>query len=283
MKKIFTILVLALSILESCSTSKNVETKLLEEKIIDIAYGAFPSSRMDLFLPARRNNQTPFIIFIHGGGWQAGDKKDLSDLQNYVLTHGIASASINYRYVDDKSIHFTQLLADVDSAMSYCITHSNEWKTRDSKFTLSGFSAGAHLSLLSGYTTSYKISAIIALSSVTDLTDMPLWSQTELLPLIYKLTGSTFTLGQPLNPEFAAASPLFRIKNIPTLLIYGSKDVVVPTSQSLRLHEKLNEKGFTNKIISIAAAPHNLNIETDSATRLLIYDAVVNWTFKYGK
>ena len=118
---------------------------------------------------------------------------------------------------------------------------------------------------------------------MTDLTDKPLWSQTELVPLIYKLTGSTSTSGQLLNPEFAAASPLFHIKNIPTLLIYGSKDVVVPTSQSLRLQEKLNENGFTNRVMSIAAAPHNLNIETDSATRVLIYDALVNWTFKYGK
>ena len=283
MKELLTVLIIVSSLLESCITSKSSQTKLKEEKIMDIAYGSFPSSRMDLFLPAKRNHQTPFIIFIHGGGWVVGDKTDLTDLQNYTLTHGIASANINYRYVDDDSTHFNQLLADVDSAMSYCIIHSNEWGTRNTKFTLSGFSAGAHLSLLSGYTTSKQISAIIALSSVTDLTDKPLWSQTELVPLIYKLTGSTFTSGQLLNPEFAAASPLFHIKNIPTLLIYGSKDVVVPTSQSLRLQEKLNENGFTNRVMSIAAAPHNLNIETDSATRVLIYDALVNWTFKYGK
>lgn len=250
---------------------------------MDIAYGSFPSSKMDLFLPARRNNQTPFIIFIHGGGWVTGDKKDLSDLQNYALSRGIASANINYRSVDDSSTHFTQLLTDIDSAMSYCSNHSDDWGTKVTKFTLSGFSAGAHLSLLSGYMTSKKISAIIALSPVTDLTDMPTWSQTELLPVVYKLTGSTFISGQPLSPEFAAASPIFHIKNIPTLLIYGSKDVVVPTSQSVRLQEKLSENKFTNKAISIPEARHNLNIETDSATRLLIYEALVNWTFKYGK
>lgn len=282
MKKMFFFLI-SVFIFGAYTIYKNIETKAKKERIFDIAYGSLPSSKMNLFLPENRNGKTPFIIFIHGGSWLAGDKNDLNDLQNYTLMQGIASANINYRSVDDKATHFTQLLADIDSAITYCISHAEEWKTRNTKFTLSGFSAGAHLALLSGYTTSKQVSAIIALSPVTDLTDIPMWSQTELLPVIYKLTGSTFTEGRLINPEFSAASPIFHIKNIPTLLIYGSKDVVVPPNQSLRLQQKLNENKFKNKVISIPGAPHNLNILEVPATRLSIYNALVDWTFKYGK
>src|SRR6059058_4915147 len=42
----------------------------------DLPYvtGGLPSQRLDLYLPGGAVQNPPLVVFIHGGGWQAGSK-----------------------------------------------------------------------------------------------------------------------------------------------------------------------------------------------------------------
>lgn len=68
------IAVTLLAFITGCTSTKKIATNFTEEKIMDVAYGSFPSNKMDVYLPTNRNAQTPFVILIHGGGWVLGDK-----------------------------------------------------------------------------------------------------------------------------------------------------------------------------------------------------------------
>ncbi|MBZ5856831.1 alpha/beta hydrolase [Flavihumibacter profundi] len=274
-----------LALISGCTSSKKAGLMAGEKKLTDVAYGSFPSSKMDVYLPANRNAQTPFVILIHGGAWLWGDKQSDTPTQDSLLAHGIACANINYRFVDTLQTHYPQMLADIDSAVNYCIAHASEWNTRKDKFIISGASAGGHLSLLYGYTTNKKISAIIAECPATDLTDTAVLNyeaKIGLLQAIHKMTNAIYTPGQPLGPEFAASSPIYHVKNIPTLIIHGNGDRTVPYSQSVDLDKKLTAKNIIHKLITIPGADHDLNLK-DPATKNMVYKEVVDWAWKYGK
>ena len=268
-----------------CNTTKKIAVNFTEEKIMDVAYGSFLSSKMDVYLPANRNAQTPFVILIHGGGWILGDKSLDHPTQDTLLAHGIACANINYRFADSLQTHYRQMLADIDSAVNYCIAHADNWNTRKDNFIISGGSAGGHLSLLYGYTTNKKVSAIIAECPPTDLTDTVMLNyatKVGLLPVVHKMTGGTYTPGQSPGTQFSESSPIYHVKNIPTLIIHGTADKTVLYSQSVALDKMLTSKNITHKLISIPGADHDCNMK-DPATRTMVYKEIVDWAWKYGK
>ena len=56
---------------------------------LDIAYGPGIRNRYDLFLTPRRGTQVPLAIYIHGGVWQRGDRKDYSCVADHLVARGI--------------------------------------------------------------------------------------------------------------------------------------------------------------------------------------------------
>lgn len=62
----------------------------------DIAYGADPRQRLDIYLP-EGEGPFPCVVDIHGGAFRVGDKADMP-VSEAVLAAGIAVVRINYRY-----------------------------------------------------------------------------------------------------------------------------------------------------------------------------------------
>ncbi len=64
------------------------------KQLIDVAYGNHPRQVLD-FYQAKSDKPTPVVFYIHGGGWQGGDKKTNPKA---FLDKGISVVAINYRY-----------------------------------------------------------------------------------------------------------------------------------------------------------------------------------------
>ena len=62
-----------------------------------VPYGNHERQVLD-FYQAKSDKPTPLVLFIHGGGWQGGDKSGVGNVKPY-LDAGISVAAINYRYV----------------------------------------------------------------------------------------------------------------------------------------------------------------------------------------
>ena len=283
MKLRFTAIII-LSLICSFGFTKANAQDITEQKIRNVAYGSFRSSKMDVYLPANRNAKTPFVILIHGGAWIMGDKFLNTSVQEAMLAKCIASININYRFADNLQTHYPEMLADIDSAVNYCIAHAAEWQTRKDGFITCGHSAGGHLALLYAYSTNKKISAIIAESAPTDVTDtafLNYQASIGMITVVEKMANGKYVAGQPQPAGYKASSPIYYVKNIPTLLIHGTLDKTVPYSQSVKLDALLQSKKIVHKFIPIEGAGHDLNLN-DPKTKNMITDEMITWAFKYG-
>lgn len=70
-----------------------------DDALIDLAYGDDARHRLDLF-PGNSSasvHQTPLVIVIHGGYWQALDKADNRHVCRSLCEAGCTVALLNYR------------------------------------------------------------------------------------------------------------------------------------------------------------------------------------------
>jgi acetyl esterase/lipase len=287
MKHITLLLAGWLFVAAACTKSETPAPPATQEaKMLNISYGADARNKMDVYLPKDRNSATPFVILIHGGGWTTGDKADMRGFQDLLLARGFASMSMSYRFVN-ATVHYEELMQDVNRAINYCLDKSGEWNIRNTKLIIAGASAGAHMALLYGYKYDGggKISGIVSMCGPTDLTDPVMLNYAASIGLsgvINALAGATYVSGQPLDAKFAAASPLKQAKNIPTLMFHGTADLTVPYSQAVLLNNHLTQLNYNHKLVTITGAGHDLGINVP-ANLILIEGEFRNWIETYSR
>lgn len=118
------------------------------ESILDVPYGTHPRQVLD-FYPAQADKPTPVVFYIHGGGWQAGDKKTNPKA---FLDKGISVVAINYRYVRngvEQQIEppVKAPLEDAARALQFVRSQAAEWNLDKTRIGATGGSAGACSSL----------------------------------------------------------------------------------------------------------------------------------------
>lgn len=119
----------------------------------DVAYGTHPRQKID-FWKAPSDKPTPLLLYIHGGGWMAGDKSGFgskNDLKPY-MDAGISVAAINYRFIqqamEEKVVPPVKApLHDAARALQFIRSKSSEWNLDKTRVAASGGSAGACSSL----------------------------------------------------------------------------------------------------------------------------------------
>jgi acetyl esterase/lipase len=116
---------------------------------VNVPYGTHERQVLD-FWQAKSDKPTPLVLYIHGGGWQNGDKKGFN-AQPY-LNAGISVAAINYRFVKqavDLKIEppVKAPLEDAARALQFIRSKASEWNIDKKRIGATGGSAGACSSL----------------------------------------------------------------------------------------------------------------------------------------
>jgi len=118
----------------------------------NVAYGSHERQVLDIW-KANSNQPTPLVLYIHGGGWQNGDKSSLSGsaIRQY-LDAGISVAAINYRYVKQAAALKIEPpvkapLEDAARALQFLRSKAKEWNLDKRRIGATGGSAGACSSL----------------------------------------------------------------------------------------------------------------------------------------
>ena len=81
------------------------------------------SLKLDLYLPGEEFKHPPLFVWIHGGGWHKGDKKDCK--LSWLTGHGYAVASINYRLTDQAI--FPAQIHDCKGALRWLRAHAEKY------------------------------------------------------------------------------------------------------------------------------------------------------------
>lgn len=120
--------------------------------LANVSYGADPRQVLD-FWKADSAGPAPLLFFIHGGGWQGGDKGSVyvSGLTNY-LAAGVSVVSVEYRFVSQAQAAGVKPpvqwpLHDAARALQFVRSKAGDWNIDKSRIAASGGSAGACSSL----------------------------------------------------------------------------------------------------------------------------------------
>ena len=240
--------------------------------INDIIY-AESGKELDLYLPEEAGEPVPMVVWIHGGGWQMGDKggETGTKIPLYLTEQGYAVASINYRLSGEAN--FPSQLHDCKAAIRWLRANAEEHNIDTGRIGVCGASAGAHLASLLGTTDgieelegtegnpeqSSSVQAVGAFFGPTDLIKL-----TEKRGDLEQESPESKLIGGPLlenRDAVARANPITYIKAgaPPFLIVHGEADVVVPVDQSHFLHEALGKTGVETSIHTLPGVGHGFS------------------------
>lgn len=118
----------------------------------DVAYGPHPKQILH-FWKADAKQPTPLLFFIHGGGWQNGNRASgLTGMLPQILKAGISVVSIEYRFIAEANAEGIKPpvkapLHDAARALQFVRSKAAEWNIDKTRIGASGSSAGACSSL----------------------------------------------------------------------------------------------------------------------------------------
>ncbi len=114
----------------------------------DVAYGPHESNRLD-FWQASSERPTPVIVYIHGGGFREGGKREVrrygAEEIPRCLDRGVSVASINYRFIEAAPLQ--DILRDCARAIQFLRHNAAAWNIDKEHIAACGESAGAGTSL----------------------------------------------------------------------------------------------------------------------------------------
>ena len=130
-------------------TKSGARPYALPPDVANARYGPHERNVLDVW-KAKTGRPAPVVVFIHGGGFTAGDKTGVPPaLLTQCLKAGIAVASINYRY--STIAPYPAPMEDGARAVQFIRLHANEWNINPRAVACSGGSAGAGISEWIGF------------------------------------------------------------------------------------------------------------------------------------
>lgn len=108
--------------------------------ILDVCYSCESGQCLDIYLP--ESASYPVFVYFHGGGLEAGDKAKQKVVFSYLVSHGIAVVSANYRMYPDAK--YPDFLDDAAEAVAW-VYHNIERYGQMKGLYVGGSSAGGFL------------------------------------------------------------------------------------------------------------------------------------------
>ncbi len=136
---------LALTLITAVGSSIHADdAKNLAPTHADVSYGPHKMNVLD-FWKAEGEGPRPLLVYIHGGGWIGGDKKQATSRFKPFLDKGISYAAVNYRLTGEASLPAP--VHDAARAIQFIRSKADEWNIDKTRIALTGGSAGACTSM----------------------------------------------------------------------------------------------------------------------------------------
>ncbi|HLA63000.1 MAG TPA: alpha/beta hydrolase [Rhodothermales bacterium] len=243
-------------------------------------------NRLNLFLPLAdsvRGARWPVVVFVHGGGWDTGDRDFTfggADLYNNVgrffASHGVGAAVVSYRLMP--GVTWREQVADAARAVAWVHGHVADYGGDPDAVFVMGHSAGAHLITRvaldpaplrdAGFGAGRLCGAIPVSGAALDLTDR----ETFLLEDNFDYYAARFAPDRvPLEEPPASpvpwqvdASPLpfARADAPPFLFIYAGGETRALQRQSQLLDTALRAAGARSRIVVAPGLSHTRIVPT---------------------
>jgi acetyl esterase/lipase len=224
--------------------------------------------KCDIYRPPDGASNRCGVLIIHGGGWMQGDRTQLRGYGILLGRKGYTCVACEYRLSGEAK--WPAQLHDVKAALRWMRASARTLGIDPQKIAVEGNSAGGHLALMLAATAnvpefegnggnpgvSTEVAAVVAFYA-------PALLGASGLPLsgpVAALMGAGAT-----HEDVLRASPVTYARGDfpPTELFHGTKDELVPVSESLRMFEALRNAGAPVELHAYEGAPHAFDAQPD--------------------
>jgi acetyl esterase/lipase len=129
-----------------------------------VVYGDHLRQQVDVYTPDDAVGDAPLVVFVHGGGWQIGNRSMVQAKPQHFKDQGYVFASAGYRLLPDAPVE--QQAADIGAALRALRAQAESGGFDPDRIVLMGHSAGAHLAALVASDPTYAGDAFGAIRGV---------------------------------------------------------------------------------------------------------------------
>ncbi|MFN0080289.1 MAG: alpha/beta hydrolase [Prosthecobacter sp.] len=240
---------------------------------------------LDIFAPANAKN-LPVVFWIHGGGWQQGDKGNVDIKPQWFMDQGFVFVSTNYRLLPE--VDMGTLIRDCAKSFAWVQKNIAQHGGDPKRILVGGHSAGAQLAAILCTDDRYLKEADADFSAL--IGSVPVDGDTYDIPAIIETAETRLRVhGMPmpkyghrlkfgndaaLHKDFSAVTHVAKSKGIPPFLILHVANHPDTSIQARRFGAVLTEAGVPTTVFGAKDTDHsklndNLGKPGDPATAAL--------------
>ena len=214
----------------------------------NVAYGLRARHRLDLFRTQTPREHRPLIVFVHGGAWMHGDKKDYRFIGEAFAKEGFDVAVINYHLAPEHI--FPASIDDLSLALNYLNVHQLKYQISTEKVVLMGHSAGAFNVMSALYHLKpYEIQCRSQITAIIGLAG----------PYHFDYKGDPICADAfDQNRPYQEVMPYYFVEpnTVKHYLLVAENDDVVGLSNAVDLDRRLKEKGNYSQLWTVPRIGH---------------------------
>ncbi|MEQ1616842.1 MAG: alpha/beta hydrolase [Terricaulis sp.] len=200
-------------------------------------YGLHPRQQVDLYAPRGADGPLPVIVFIHGGSWRNGDRRDYNFLGSALAAQGFLAALPNYRLVPEA--RFPTFVEDCAAAVRWVQDNAASHGGDPDRIVLMGHSAGAYNAMMLALDERYLATAGVNASRIRGA--IGLAGPYDFIPFDVPATQDAF--GAAPDPQATQPVRFARADAPPLLLLWGADDTTVGPRNITSLEHATREVG----------------------------------------
>jgi acetyl esterase/lipase len=223
---------------------------------------------LDVYSPKDAKN-LPVVFWIHGGGWQTGDKSSVQLKPQFFVDKGFVFVSTNYRLLPD--VEMETIFRDIAKSLRWVHDHIAQYGGDPNRVLVMGHSAGAQLAALICIDDRYLKAEGLSLAMIKgcvpvdgDTYDVPAIIETaETRRRVHGLPQAKFGHREKFgndpakHRDYSAVTHIAKDKGIPPFLILHVADHPDTTAQAQRLGNALKEAGVPVTVFGARESNHN--------------------------
>ncbi|HWK79460.1 MAG TPA: alpha/beta hydrolase [Thermomicrobiales bacterium] len=214
----------------------------------------------------------PAVIFVHGGGWEAGDREAGVLFSMLLAKRGFFTATVGYRL--SQVATWPAQIHDVKAAIRYVRAHAAALNVDPARIGIWGASAGGHLAAMAALNGDYpelegssgspghssRVQCAVPICPPTDFTvpwrhlDGTEATDEEFGP-VTRLLGA-LPRHVPHLARLASPAALAEPGDAPMLILHGTADAVVPFDQAERLLAAAQDAGNEAALLTMPGVGH---------------------------
>ncbi len=236
----------------------------------DIPYTASPDPRqkLDIYSPEGARN-LPVVFWIHGGGWQTGDRTSVQLKPKAFVEKGFVFVSTGYRLLPN--VEMVDIFGDIAKSVHWVHDHITQYGGDPNRILVMGHSAGAQLAALISIDDRYLKAEGLSLGIIKgcvpvdgDTFDVPAIIDTaETRRRVHGLPQAKWGHrekfgGDPAkHRDYSAVNHVAKDKGIPPFLILHVADHPDTGAQAERLEAALKSAGIPTKRFAARQTDHS--------------------------